>query len=101
MSESVWTSKKPDRAGWWWYRLHAANEGQPLNLAIRDGELQTDTGSPVNVMRGDWSSSPIAEPIEPTPVIKVHPSAKTFTRLDCVATEGCKVATETEQKDGL
>ncbi len=67
MSESVWTSKKPDRAGWWWYDSAWCNGKFVREVVLYEGVLLCD-GFEVDDPEWDcrWSSSPIAEPKDAT-----------------------------------
>ncbi len=140
MSESVWTSKKPDRAGLWWFRESEVHPSITSKVMMDDHqvlwcEFEGAWWKLAN-LSGQWSSSPIAEPKQAETLagankpfvtdkqdafevwwrevfLKDHTAQvgdkhiawegwqakeRTFTRLDCVATEGCKATTETEQK---
>ena len=64
----IWTTDKPTRPGWWWYRSHQdgiafvlrVTKGYRIGLVtVFDGHLRK-----VETMEGHWSDGPIPEPEE-------------------------------------
>jgi hypothetical protein len=68
--EDTWTDKLPDREGWWWYRDAEVPWAYPRRVEGGRNKLVSRDGSSIfralNWYRGEWSSSPISEPIPPT-----------------------------------
>ena len=64
-----WTTKKPRKPGWWWYREKARNGiwnnqcvMQVYNKCVSNGiERYTHRGN-VSFSTGEWSDEPIPEP---------------------------------------
>lgn len=66
---SVWASKKPDRAGWWWFRESASRPKMPCEVLLHNGTMCMRVhllGSWwfLQNIDGQWSSEPIPEPVE-------------------------------------
>jgi hypothetical protein len=60
----IWTDKKPDRIGYWWWREAPGKEALIEWVDVYIDDLEAVLGGPLATMRGQWSSEPVPEPTE-------------------------------------
>lgn len=60
----IWTTSRPTKPGWYWWRAHAKADPHLRCITYVLGRLCSD-GLPVKRSPGEWSSEPIPEPEEP------------------------------------
>lgn len=58
-----WTTTKPTKPGWYWYRTHADVDHYVAQVCKRaDGALYFDYDHVVSECHGQWSSEPLTSP---------------------------------------